>query len=790
MGTLTLKREEYRDRIYGGWLGKNIGGTLGAPIDGSADIQNLKFYEPEPGQAAAFDGLDFQLAWLHALREHGPEITPDQLVAVWQQYLTYPWDEYGYALQNLRRNLRPALSGTFDNWFKHGIRGAARSDLWGMLAPGCPQVAAESAYQDSSIDHADEGIWAAMFVASIESAAFFIQDIYRLLEVGSAMIPPESRVGRAVRTARDAFGQDATPLDARGRILTAVGSENYTDSPQNIGFVALGLLYGKGDFGASLATTVNCGYASQFTGAAVGTVLGIINGRAKIPQNWLDPVGEAVVLGWGLVGLDVERTVSELADHTADAAERYIAANCPGVQIGEFAVTALPESPAVSSAVPPTAPGESPAPAAAVATESAQPEAAPKHFLELDDHPDPGVQSAAETPAAEPASATPTAASDSEDSVPTIPDLSARDSEESVPTVPQSPVSTTPDTAGELPVPSQPDVPVSSSSEAPPVPESAVQSGSPTETQILTPSIPIPPPFNWTENTLVQPLLKAPTTIAVYHSGDFEFTLDYGAAGPVALPGVATSFTVAVRNLGGQDFVGSVTIQAPEGWQVAVPGAQGQRQMLAQGRMARYGFVLRAPENAPLKTRNSVTLVMTPESAAATTLEIPLFGGSCWWFIGPFRNLSDEGYDHAYGPEDNLALDKDFLARDGGLIKWQRMAFGSTVMELEKLFTGVPGVGYGQTTLHVSEPTDARIVVHSNDGSKVWLNGQRILQRHSHEPFRPTLGYGPAQADIALKAGDNKVLLKVVRCGSPIELSFIVTDREGKPLPELGNTRW
>ena len=47
-----------------------------------------------------------------------------------QHYLTYPWDEYGYALNNLRRNLKPAMSGSFDNWFSSGIRGAARADLW------------------------------------------------------------------------------------------------------------------------------------------------------------------------------------------------------------------------------------------------------------------------------------------------------------------------------------------------------------------------------------------------------------------------------------------------------------------------------------------------------------------------------------------------------------------------------------------------------------------------------------------------------------------------------------
>ena len=743
---LALTREQYREKIHGGWLGKNIGSTLGAAKDGSKEPGTGAFFDPLPGQATAFDGLDFQLVWLQAIRRAGPEISSGELAAAWEQYLTYPWDEYGYALNNLRRNLKPAMSGSFDNWFRNGIRGASRADLWGMLAPGSPQTAAQYAYRDSCIDHADEGIWASMFTAALESAAFFVSDVHRLLETGLAMIPGDCRVARAVKIARDAFGQDVSPLEARGRIINGVGSENYSDAPQNIGFTALGLLYGKGDFGASITTAVNCGYATQFTGGAVGAALGILRGKNGIPQNWLEPIGEAVVVGWGVVGLDVERNTAELTEHTAVEGERFVAANEGDVRIGsdDFGANAAATPEPVASTPPAVA---TPEPA----------ESAPKHFLELD---------APTVPEVFPSQPPPADSAESGES-------------ESAPAA-----------ASESPVPAAPVSETETDSTPTPVEAAAPEATEPPAPIDVPAAPPAAPEINWTDNALVQPLWKPASASAVYESGPFEFTVDHGAAGPVILPGVATSFTVAVRNLGGSDFMGHISLNVPQGWEVGVPGAQGQRQMLAQGRMARFGFVVKAPESAPLKTRNSITLVMTPENAPATTVEIPFFGGSCWWFVGSFRNLADEGYDHAYGPEDNQALDKDFLARDGGLTRWQRMAFGSYVMDLERIFTGVPGAAYGQTTLHMTEPTDARIVVHTNDGAKVWLNGTRILQRHSHEPFRPTLGYGPAQTDVTLKAGDNKILLKAVRCAAPIELSFVVADRNGKPLQELGNTRW
>ena len=93
-------------------------------------------------------------------------------------------------------------------------------------------------------------------------------------------------------------------------------------------------------------------------------------------------------------------------------------------------------------------------------------------------------------------------------------------------------------------------------------------------------------------------------------------------------------------------------------------------------------------------------------------------------------------------------------------------------------------------TANVPTQTEARIVAHTNDGVKVWLNRQRIAQRHSHEPFRPTLGYGPLQADVVFQPGDNQVMIKVVRCGDPIEFAFAIVDRDGKPMLDVMGTGW
>ena len=42
--------EKLKSQITGCWLGKNIGGTLGAPFEGTKEILDLTFYTQKSGQ--------------------------------------------------------------------------------------------------------------------------------------------------------------------------------------------------------------------------------------------------------------------------------------------------------------------------------------------------------------------------------------------------------------------------------------------------------------------------------------------------------------------------------------------------------------------------------------------------------------------------------------------------------------------------------------------------------------------------------------------------------------------
>lgn len=107
------------------------------------------------------------------------------------------WDEYGAAEGNLAGRLYPPLSGSFDNKFSDGMGGAARAELWASIAPGDPALAAKLAAEDACIDHSGDGIYAAQFLAALESTTYVICDVQELIRTGLSCIPKKSRLAAA-----------------------------------------------------------------------------------------------------------------------------------------------------------------------------------------------------------------------------------------------------------------------------------------------------------------------------------------------------------------------------------------------------------------------------------------------------------------------------------------------------------------------------------------------------------------------------------------------------------------
>ena len=368
---MILNRDEYRSKTLGCWLGKNIGGTLGAPFEWRRQINDVSFYTQDlGGEPLPNDDLDLQLLWLVALEEQGVELDARVLGEYFLHYVTPHWCEYGTAKVNMRAGLAAPLSGTANNPYKHSCGAFIRSEIWACIAPGCPQVAARYAYEDAIIDHGNgEGTLAEVFCAALESAAFVERDIARLVGIGLSYLPDDCGVAGAVRNVLDSRAAGRPWREARDALLqhfrgsTAMGLVWCTspedrekgfhegvqgwDAPSNIGLVVLGLLYGEGDFARSLCTTVNCGEDTDCTAATVGSLFGILHGAEAIPEEWIRPIGRTIKTAClnlgelGYFGNQLPANVDVLTDRTEAIARQVLARQAPQVAIADSAPTDL-----------------------------------------------------------------------------------------------------------------------------------------------------------------------------------------------------------------------------------------------------------------------------------------------------------------------------------------------------------------------------------------------------------------------------------------------------------------
>jgi ADP-ribosylglycohydrolase len=322
---IKLPYEGYRAKVLGCWLGKAVGGTLGGPWEGHDGSLDLAFYDPVPDRMLPNDDLDLQVVWVEAIRRFGLPIHRRLLAAAWAEHNRLYPDEYGVACFNLARGLYPPLSGWFDNPFTDGMGCAIRTELWACLAPGDPELARALMTEDGCVDHAGDGLFAALYLVTLQSAAFVEDDRERLLDLAQAAIPAHSRVARAIAETRAWWASSGDWRAVRALILADHGRQNFTDVAQNLAFTVLGWLAGEGDFGRSICIAVNCGCDTDCTGATLGALLGILDPPAIGPE-WLAPIGRELVLSPSMVAMHAAPDLEAFTDQVAALAGEVLVA--------------------------------------------------------------------------------------------------------------------------------------------------------------------------------------------------------------------------------------------------------------------------------------------------------------------------------------------------------------------------------------------------------------------------------------------------------------------------------
>jgi ADP-ribosylglycohydrolase len=333
---------DYLERLYAGFIGKNVGIRLGAPVEPAiwtyerirevyGDIRGYvkpyrNFAADDDANGPVFfaralldkvesDKVESDKVELAKVGTGGPalSLSPADVERAWLDYARegvgmFWWGGYGKSTEhtaylNMKRGIHAPESGSAarnGGIVAEQIGGQIFIDTWGLLWPGRPGKAADYAETAASVSHDGEGLLGARFIAACIAAAFTEKDVAAVFAAGLGAIPADSRYAAVVTAVRDFHA--ARPGDWRACMEMLLADWGYDKWPgichiiPNAGVCALALLYGDGDYARTVEIATMCGWDTDCNAGNVGTILGVLRGIDAIPAHYRAPINDSIVL--------------------------------------------------------------------------------------------------------------------------------------------------------------------------------------------------------------------------------------------------------------------------------------------------------------------------------------------------------------------------------------------------------------------------------------------------------------------------------------------------------------
>jgi hypothetical protein len=292
------------DKIRGGWAGQMIGVSFGAPTEFRflgqlVPEEELPEWHPEMVTNALYqDDLYVDMTFAAVLDERGLDATTDDFGAMFHNAEYHLWHANLAARRALRRGVPPTLSGTpAYNAHANDIDFQIEADFIGLMAPGLPQASNDLCLRAGRVMNYGDGILGGVFVSGMYAAAFFESDPRSIVEAGLATLPRESPYAQVISDVLEwsrQFPDDWTQVwqlvnekwDRREPCPAGALHPFNIDAKINGAYVALGLLYGRGDFYDTMVIATRAGQDSDCNPASAAGVLGVVLGFENIPDEY------------------------------------------------------------------------------------------------------------------------------------------------------------------------------------------------------------------------------------------------------------------------------------------------------------------------------------------------------------------------------------------------------------------------------------------------------------------------------------------------------------------------
>jgi hypothetical protein len=293
---------ELEDRIRGGWAGQMIGVAYGAPTEFRS---NGRIYEAEIkwspdmiSNAIRQDDLYVEMTFAEVMDKAGPDATSEQYGEMFRTSRYSLWHANAAARRLLNQGVKAPMSGHPKyNAHANDIDFQIESDFIGLMTPGLPQESNRLCDRVGRVMNYGDGLYGGMFFGGMYSEAFFESDVRKIVQAGLACLPAQSGYARIIRDVLDWSAKN--PQDWRKTWQLIEEKWNREDpcpdgamQPFNIdaringAYVALGLLYGNGDFARTLEVSTRSGQDSDCNPSSAAGILGVVLGYKGIPDSY------------------------------------------------------------------------------------------------------------------------------------------------------------------------------------------------------------------------------------------------------------------------------------------------------------------------------------------------------------------------------------------------------------------------------------------------------------------------------------------------------------------------
>lgn len=343
--TIVIDKDVLLDKIKGGWAGQTFGCTYGGPtefkyngrmIDDTVTIKWPEkgyckwYYENQPG---LYDDIYMDLTFVDVIDRYGVDAPVDSFAMSFARAEYKLWHANQAARYNILNGLKAPECGHWkNNPHADDIDFQIEADFAGLMTPGMPVSSLEICDKIGHIMNYGDGWYGGVYVATMYSLAFVMDDVKDIVNEAMKAIPEESDYHKCISDVIKWCSENSDWKDTWKMIEDKWGYEMNCpqgiedpfniDAKLNSAYVVVGLLYGNGDMDKTIDISTRCGADSDCNPATAAGILGTVLGYSNISDKWISHIKEVEDMDFAHTDISLNETYEMGLRHALEMIEK------------------------------------------------------------------------------------------------------------------------------------------------------------------------------------------------------------------------------------------------------------------------------------------------------------------------------------------------------------------------------------------------------------------------------------------------------------------------------------